>query len=186
MAIPIRKICTSLILAFTLLVTFSSANAGIINIDSEVNVINTFSVNNPIVEFLAAGNYTVDVVGIAGGGTFDAWNAWGFTNCLSGACSSGKGWLNSYKFSSTEFGIVTNGDGLVYATALGALAAAASTGFTLTSAANVSFYIADHPITDNTGGISLLITSTSVPEPTILTLLGLGLAGLGFRRRRKS
>jgi len=36
---------------------------------------------------------------------------------------------------------------------------------------------------DNSG--SLQVTISHVPEPTILALMGLGLAGIGFARKKK-
>jgi hypothetical protein len=71
---------------------------------------------------------------------------------------------------------------------------ASNDGFTGGLVNNFSF--TDHSITFNldpgtsTPGIGKsvvfnIVTNHSVPEPTILALFGLGLAGLGFSRRRK-
>lgn len=52
------------------------AGAQIVNMSADVVGLNT-----PVSVPLEAGTYRIDVVGIAGGGEFDAWNPFGATNC---------------------------------------------------------------------------------------------------------
>ena len=71
------------------------AGATIINVNSLVN-----SVINPVDVFLQPGTYTVQPIGIADGGTYDAWSAWASTSCanLSGCTQTNPttltGWTN--------------------------------------------------------------------------------------------
>ena len=73
-------------------------------------------------------------------------------------------------------------DGMVYPTAPDAFATAETSQFTVSASGLVGFAIRDDVATDNFGGISLEITA--IPEPSTGTLVALGLASLGVRRRR--
>jgi len=61
---------------FIVLLVGGVAYATIINIDSGTN-----SISNPIELSLDAGAYTIETIGVADGGLFNAWSAWAFTNC---------------------------------------------------------------------------------------------------------
>lgn len=153
-----------------------AANALIIDIDAVAN--NTYNPSgNTIDIWLTAGTYEVTPVGVADGGAYNAWDAWG----------SGRTWVNSYEYSSTEFGTQGFWDGIKYATALEALNNAIVSSFTLTSDGYVSFYNSDPGYGDNLGGISLSVIqkNTQVPEPSTMLLLGTGLAVFAGATRRK-
>ena len=49
-----------------------------------------------------------------------------------------------------------------------------------------SVYNATHPTTVTVSNLQLLEAPTAVPEPGTMAMFGLGLAGLGFARRRKT
>ncbi|MEO8746106.1 MAG: PEP-CTERM sorting domain-containing protein [Rhodanobacter sp.] len=82
-----------------------------------------------------------------------------------------------------------NPDGSYYDNAAQSFAHAATYShlFTLGTAGNVSFYIFDDMVSDNRGGISLSVTSVSVPEPAgwAFVLIGFSAIGLLARKRRK-
>ena len=148
------------------------ARASIININSRTN-----TTTNPVIEFFNAGTYEITPIGVADGGAYNAWNAWGYVSLPH------SGWLNDYSLSSSEFSAFTIKDGVRHATDMLALSNAISTSFTLASDDNVNFFITDNRgYSDNVGGISLSVDP--VPIPGAVWLLGSGLIGLvGFRKK---
>ena len=157
---------------------------------------------------LQPGTYSVDLIGTADGGTYNAWNPWGITNCSSPGTNC-TGWVN-------DFGITYDGltteyvNGLHYVTDTDALAANQAiiasdsatfspynqTGvtnsggtllFTLLVPTTVTFGIFDSPYYDNTGGISLSLSSvqSAVPEPATWAMMLFGFGAIGFAMRRK-
>lgn len=160
-----------------------AVNAVIINLDAYDG-----TDPDPVMVSLAldAGIYDVNVIGVAEGGLYNSWNAWGNTyGCNSSGADCTHGWVNNYTFSSTELGVQTFSDGIRYSSSLLALDHSVNSMFMLTSAAVVDFYIPDSSYSDNLGGMSLDVTEhLSVPEPSILALFCTGIIGLGFARRR--
>jgi len=178
----IKKIIRmGLVASLALLCTVGVGNALIVDLNSYTN-----TVANPFVVPLTAGTYDVTPIGVADGGAFNAWNAWGYVNLPD------QGWINNYSLSSNEFAPYGVSDGVRYATDLLALENALATSFTLASAGNVNFYIGDSNYDDNIGGMSLFVTQRTpvpeppngVPEPTTLLFLAVGLAGIvGFGKK---
>lgn len=148
----------------------------------------------------AAGTYKITPIGIADGGQYDAWNAWGageFSGCDElGQCS--RGYLNSYSFGfvgendfvteiATVGGSVVEGTALAYQTPMLALINAESWIFNLERASSLYFYLRDGVISygDNVGGMSLRIQTIPEPKSICLLLTGLSLTALAVRRRMR-
>ena len=153
----------------------------IIDIDARLN-----SNNNPISLMLSAGIYSVDYIGKNDGGAYDAWNAWGSVfGCDSNGENCSIGWLSRYSISSNNFNQTLAGNSR-YDTALMAMQNALDTSFTVASDSTVNFFIPDSVYGDNEGGVSLRLSSQSIPEPaSILGLLSVGAIGISIFKGKK-
>ncbi len=171
------------------------AGTTIINLDGRTNT--STDASNAVYQNFAAGTYKVTF-------TQDQYTAFTRWNSVTGCDSAGmncrQGWENSAiillgsDLSDAIYlgdGGATGGYGPVetnayFKTAEMSLASAArySARFTLTEAQDVGFFIRDNPVTDNHGGVSLLVASVPEPATWAMLIAGFGLVGLAARRQR--
>lgn len=187
-----KKICVFAII----LINTSSVFAEIIDVSANWEF---WHYHYSPIEF-AAGTYKITPIGIADGGQYDAWNAWGageFSDCDDlGLCS--RGYINSYSFGfvgqndfvteiATVGGSVADGTALAYQTPMLALANAGSWVFNLEHASRLYFYLRDGEISygDNVGGMSLRIQAIPEPNTNILVLSGLLVTALSVLRHHR-
>ena len=190
------RLLSALALATGLLAAAPSgaATITIVDLDARVNV-RGGGLDNPVFVLLEAGDYTVAAMA----GTFTAWNAWfttgGTAGCVGDACA--KGWVNNWSIftpdsATVPYTVLAQGTGQpgrnAWRTPELALAAAKSFAFTLLAPERVGFVIADTPVTDNTGGMSLQIDRADpavIPLPPALGLILGAFAGLWLFGRRR-
>lgn len=171
------------------------ASAMFINLNAVSN-----NILNPVTIFTnPTDTLYLDVVGTADGGAYDAWSAWAFNSGCDQEQPSmcAQGWLWSLGvFVNQDTG---NSGGLgvpgTFADPLDALALARSTypdgSLSITGWNSYSFFTGEVEFgADNRGGVSLryriVPAEVTVPLPATLALFGLGLAGLGWSRRKKA
>src|SRR3990172_3829241 len=123
MPLPIIRIATALMVTGLFA---SASSATIINLDG--------TTGDPISLFFAVGAYQVIPVGIADGGTYNAYD---------GSNDHPGNWVHAYTISSEELGSALFWDGTVHASDLEALAHAVPTQFTITFDEEVTFFIVD-------------------------------------------
>ena len=185
-------VCTTLLLALSV-----SSLAKAVTLDVNANW-EYWRYNYEPMSF-ASGTYKITPIGVAGGGLYNAWNAWGpgeVAGCdAAGMCS--RGYINSYSFGyvgandfiyeiATIGGSVVAGTALAFETPLLALANAESYVISLTQPAKLYFYLKDGEnwYYDNSGGMSFSIQAVPEPESYALMLAGLGILGVVAGRRR--
>lgn len=94
----------------------AAPSASSLTLDLDATVV---GLDTPAILPLAAGTYQLDVIGIAGGGAFDAFNPWGSSNCGNPAgCSrtaptTNTGFLTGLRILSASISSVTVADSLL-------------------------------------------------------------------------
>lgn len=161
------------------LVLFVAGSAQALPIIVNINAVND-AANSPQTLYLAAGTYQITPISTADGGAYTAWSA---------HLGQANTWVHRYSYSSPEIGQVDiggTGSGPYSVDEAAAYATALPSSFTLTSAANVAFFVCDGPgcysyAYDNRGGVSLQI----VPEPASASLLSVATVVLGTASLRR-
>ncbi|MEO9090791.1 MAG: PEP-CTERM sorting domain-containing protein [Rhodanobacter sp.] len=190
-----RKLSIFALAAVTALAFTAPVGATVVNLDGHANASTNGSTAKSV--NLAAGTYEVTFTQ----DEFTAFSRWnGNAGCDGDGTHCRQGWESSaviaiggqtfyFGDSDGNGGYGPNSDGSYYASAAQSFAHAGiySHLFTLGAAGDVSFYIFDDALSDNRGGISLSVTSVSVPEPAGLPflLVGFGAIGLLACKRRK-
>jgi hypothetical protein len=165
------------------------ADAGIIvDIDALANATTTDGdMDDPsavaVAVAVSAGTWRIEPIGPAQGGAHTAWNAWGGAafGCDARGENCAIGWMHWYRVQPEGAARLRLEDGVLYGSAVAALAAGVGAELTLAAAATVYFFVYDSGPQDNVGGISLRLTE--VPAPATLVLLAAALAGLVVARR---
>lgn len=188
-----RLLCSAVVACCLGALPAAAVTVATVDLDARVHV-RGGNLDNPVFVLLGAGEYTVTPVA----GTYTAWNAWfpagGTSGCSDTACA--KGWVNNWSIFTPDSGTLpfltlAQGTGVpgkgAFSTADLALSSALSYVFTLLAPERVGFVIADVPVKDNTGGMSLQIDRTEQPTvvplpPAIAMMLG-GLGALWAARR---
>lgn len=159
----------------------------IIDLDAKQN-----TTDNPVSMMLSPGTYAVDYIGMNDGGAYDGWNAWQgkVERCDRNGENCRRGWKNRYGISFDGVSeLFTSGKN--YATVSQAMQNAVNTSFTVASDTTVNFFINDKFYDDNIEGVSLRLSSTSmprsVPEPaSMLGLLAVGTIVSTLKRKKQS
>lgn len=143
---------------------------------------------NPVLVDMAAGDYLLKDAWGQAGALYDTWN---FEQSAPGSWASH--FVAAEVLGGGQYKVLVDGVSLLdptcknhfcawdtQAQASAAFLATPAFSMHLDHAMTVAFVSADYYLPDNLGGISLSVTA--VPEPTRLSLLLLGLLGLGVRR----
>ena len=190
-----RKFTLFALAAVTALAFAAPVGATVVNLDGHANASMDGSTAKSV--NLAAGTYNVTFTQ----DDYTAFSRWnGNAGCDGDGTHCTQGWESSaviavggqtfyFGDSGGNGGYGPNADGSYYSNAAQSFAHAGiySQLFTLGAAGNVSFYIFDDNLGDNRGGISLSVSSVSVPEPAgwPFLLVGFSAIGLLVYRRRK-
>ena len=191
-----RKLTIFALVAVAALAFAAPAGATVVNLDGHTNASTDGSTAKSV--SLGAGTYNVMFTQ----GAYTAFSRWSSNaGCNGDGTHCSQGWENSavIAFGGQSFyfgdsdgngGYGPNPDGSYYVSAAQSFAHAGvySHLFTLAAPGDVSFYIFDDHLSDNRGGISLSVTSVSVPEPAgwPFLLVGFGAIGVLACKRRKS
>jgi hypothetical protein len=191
---------------FVLVTIIATASVGVsAGVIVDLNANGSSNISNPfVINFQPGDIFILTPIGTAEGGAFDAYSFW---NTNAGCDANGEDCVNGFHW---VLAAIINGDtdpgsiglfgifGQYFATGAQALsnvqdAAVIAFGepfFTIDTDqagwTSVGLYITDIDYSDNRGGISFMYDiRSSVPIPATLALFGIGLAGLGWSRRKK-